>query len=324
MGVEVRTGTRVGSDVGLDELRKSYDAVFLGLGAHRGRQLPVDGFAEAENCLTGVEYLAEVNRGTVDKMEGHVVVVGGGNTAMDVARSSLRLGAKVTILSRSGRDGMNADAEEIDDAIDEGAELRTGVGVAGLLDLAGGRTRGLKVVGLEQIGDHKFQPKEGTEQELEADWVLAAIGQNPVFDGFEWLDDGTNWLDVDGSYRVKGTEDLFTGGDTLGLDLLTTAVGHGRKAAESIDEHLSGREELSKRPRVDVSHYDIKRAMPAEQRNFVSNFADRSEREVARFKHLYGGHFKVTARPAMPGTTRRSTTSSATRTSASSRSGPSR
>ena len=295
MGVEVRNNTQVGVDVALEDLRKDFDAVFLGLGAHRGRALPVDGAQEADNCLTGVEYLAEVNKGSITDMGSHVIVVGGGNTAMDVARSSLRLGAKVTILSRSGREGMNADAEEIDDAIDEGAELRTGVGVADLLEIQGGKTRGAKLIELEQTGDHKFEPKAGSEHELEADYIIAAIGQNPVFDGFEWLNDGTNWLNIDGNYRVKGTENLFTGGDTLGLDLLTTAVGHGRKAAECIDEMMSG-QELSKRPRVDVSHYDIKRAMPAEQRNFISNFADRSDRDVARFEHLYGAHFKVTDR----------------------------
>lgn len=290
LGVELRSGTRVGTDIGLDELRRDYDAVFLGLGAHKGRPLPLEGFEQADHCRTGVEFLAEVNRGEIARMNGHVVVVGGGNTAMDVARSSLRLGARVTLLSRSDRAHMNANAEELDDALDEGAELHTGVGPQALAD------DGLEVVELETGGDGRLQPKAGSEHTIQADWIIAAIGQNPVFDGFEWLDDGSNWLATDASYRVKGTEDLFTGGDTLGLDLLTTAVGHGRKAAESIDQYLSGVEELPKRPKVDVSHYDIRRAMPPEQRNYISNFADRSEREVATFDHLYGGHFTMTPR----------------------------
>ncbi len=122
LGVELQLNTGVGRDISLEELQCRHATVYLGIGAQMGRGLGIPG-EEGPSVWTGTDYLARVNCGEPVDLGGRVVVVGGGNTAVDAARTARRTGAEVTILYRRSRDEMPAIAEEIDDALEEGIEL---------------------------------------------------------------------------------------------------------------------------------------------------------------------------------------------------------
>ncbi len=122
-GIEVKTNTALGRDVTLDELREKYDAVFLGVGgAWKSRRMGIPG-EELEGVMHGIEFLRKVNTGEEVKLGERVIVVGGGNTAMDVARTALRLGAKVTVVYRRSKAEMPANEREVEEAIEEGIEF---------------------------------------------------------------------------------------------------------------------------------------------------------------------------------------------------------
>jgi NADPH-dependent glutamate synthase beta subunit-like oxidoreductase len=122
LGVELKLNTAVGSDVTLDDLRKDYKAIFVAIGAHRGIQLRVDG-EDAPNVFTGTDFLHRVNQGEKVEIGSRVVVIGGGDTAVDAARVSRRFGADVTIVYRRTRDEMPAIDEEVEAAYEEGIEI---------------------------------------------------------------------------------------------------------------------------------------------------------------------------------------------------------
>lgn len=122
-GIEVKTNTALGRDVTLEELREEYDAVFLGVGAWRSRRMGIPGGEELEGVMHGIEFLRKVNMGEEVKLGERVIVVGGGNTAMDVARTALRLGAKVTVVYRRSRAEMPANEREVEEAMEEGVEF---------------------------------------------------------------------------------------------------------------------------------------------------------------------------------------------------------
>ncbi|WP_456321265.1 FAD-dependent oxidoreductase, partial [Palaeococcus sp. (in: euryarchaeotes)] len=121
-GIEVKTNTALGRDITLNELREKYDAVFLGIGAWKSRKMRIEG-EELEGVMHGIEFLRKVNMGEEVKLGERVIVVGGGNTAMDVARTALRLGAEVTVVYRRSRKEMPANPREVEEAEEEGVKF---------------------------------------------------------------------------------------------------------------------------------------------------------------------------------------------------------
>ena len=249
LGVETRTNTRIGKDVTLDQLRREYDAVYVGIGAHKGRDLPIAG-VDVPNVLNAIEYLTAFNKGEKVKIGKKVVVVGDGNVAMDAVRLSLRLGAEVTLLSGVPREEMAAIDSEFDDAIAEGTKILYQLGTVEVLK-KNGFASALRCVRMEKkakgeegwnspIPFLRYKPVPGTEHDIQADTFISAIGQNINFAGLETLGQGKPWMQVDEYFQVKGMDGVFSGGDTLGLALLTTAIGHGRKAAEAMDLIMRG------------------------------------------------------------------------------------
>jgi NADPH-dependent glutamate synthase beta subunit-like oxidoreductase len=244
LGVEIKYGVKVGKDVGLDQLQQDHDAVYVALGAQQGVKLRVEG-EEAPNVFSGVDFLNRFHHGEkLDLGEDVVViVVGGGDTAIDAARICKRLGANVTILYRRTRQEMPAIEEEIDEAINEGIDIQF------LAAPVGFRKEGEKVVAMKAIrmelgepdssGRRRPVPIEGSEYEIPASAVISAISQAPDFSGFESLIEGKDWIKVndEGATKVDG---IWAGGDVVNLDLVTTAVGHGRRAAESIVRAFTG------------------------------------------------------------------------------------
>jgi NADPH-dependent glutamate synthase beta subunit-like oxidoreductase len=244
LGVTLRLGVRIGRDISVGELQQQYDAVYVALGAQQGVTLGVEG-EDAPNIFSGVDFLSRFHHGEKLELGKDVVViiVGGGDTAIDAARICKRLGANVTVLYRRTRQEMPAIKEEVDEAIREGIQIEF------LAAPVGFRKEGTRVVAMRAIrmelgepdasGRRRPIPIEGSQFEIPASAVISAISQAPDFSGFENLVNGKQWIGVDehGATAVPG---IWAGGDVTKLDLVTTAVGHGRRAAEAIDRSFTG------------------------------------------------------------------------------------
>jgi NADPH-dependent glutamate synthase beta subunit-like oxidoreductase len=244
LGVELRTNFTIGKDITLDELRRQYQAIFVGIGAHKGYKLGVEG-EDAPNVLTGTEFLNRVNSGDHVEVGGKVVVIGGGDTAIDAARVCKRLGAEVTILYRRTRKEMPAIEPEIAGAEEEGVKIEYLAAPVGILR-DNGTARGLRCIRMElgepdASGRRRPVPKPGSEFETEAATIIAAISQEPNFDGFVGLGDSKSWIKAN-EWGETGMDGVFAGGDDVGLGLVSIAIGQGRFAAEAIDARLRGKE----------------------------------------------------------------------------------
>ena len=284
MGVELKLNTRVGQDVKVEDLEKDFDAIIWAVGAWSGRQLPIPGADKAPNAVIGIEYLEAFNQGRLQAVSPTVVVVGGGDTSIDVASVARRLGtiegmsedeypenviagktthnygddakrkpAKVILLSRSPIDKMNAAEHEIHDAQREGIEIIDCVNPVELVLDDNGRAKAVRVQKLEADGK---TPIEGSEYDIEMDLIVAAIGQGGKLDGFEEIGNDRHLIDADQHYQVPGKPGHFVAGDIVRPHLLTTAIGQASIAAESVDHYLK-HEELGKRPKVDKHHFNL-------------------------------------------------------------------
>jgi NADPH-dependent glutamate synthase beta subunit-like oxidoreductase/Pyruvate/2-oxoacid:ferredoxin oxidoreductase delta subunit len=293
LGVTARMGCRIGNDITMEQIRADFDAVFLGLGAQSGRPLPVEG-ADAPNCVTATAFLKAFNDGRLQHVGRRVVVVGGGDTSIDVATVARRLGhidklnerdrpehaiagviahdvaevsakqgAEVTLTSIFAVDKMQASRHEVEHALGEGITIRDGYAPLGVVRGADGRATALRVIRCEaKITGARLEIKniEGTEEDLPADLIVSAIGQAVDFTGLSEFDNGKGAIDTDRNYQVKGQLGCFVGGDVVRPHLLTTAIGHGAIAADGIDRFLRG-EPLDRRPKIDVHAFDLQRKM---------------------------------------------------------------
>jgi len=237
VGAEIRLDTALGRDVDLAALRERHDVLFLGIGAGRGLTLGIPG-EKGEGTWTGTDYLARVNNGGVVELGGRVIVVGGGNTAVDAARAARRAGADVTMLYRRTRVEMPAIEAEVEDALAEGVRIEFLVAPAEVLRDEERRVRGLVVRRMElgapdASGRRAPVPIAGSEHELEATTVIAAVSQQPDWEGTGDLVPGSVWA-VDHEL----TDGIWTGGDTLGLGIASQAISQGRQAAEAVHAGL--------------------------------------------------------------------------------------
>lgn len=243
LGVELRCNTIIGKDLTLDQVRNQYQAVFVGIGAHSGLKLGVKG-EDAPNVFTGTEFLNQVNRGEEVAVGDRVIVIGGGDTAIDAARVSKRLGASTTILYRRTRDEMPAIKPEIEGALEEGVQIEFLAAPVEVL-LNDGKAKGLRCIRMalgepDASGRRRPVPQPGTEFNVQASTVIAAISQEPQFDGFVALRDGRSWIKTSeaGTTVLDG---VYSGGDDVELGLVTIAISQGRFAAEAIDARLRGK-----------------------------------------------------------------------------------
>jgi len=248
-GVEIETGRRVES---LQELRDAgFDAIFLGVGTGKGRQLGIPG-ERTDGVQDSLAFLREANAGRLTKLEGKAVVIGGGNAAIDSARVALRLGARpVTLLYRRGRDEMPAIAEEIEEAVLEGVDMR--FLVAPVAVEGDGRVRAVRCTEMvlgdaDESGRRRPVPKPDSEVVVETDHVVVAIGQGAEL-GFAASDGGLvvsgGRVEADPITQRSGDKDVFAGGDVVtGPATIVQAIAAGQRAAMAIDVFLGGRGEL--------------------------------------------------------------------------------
>lgn len=251
LGAKIYTNTKVGRDVTLDQLEEKYDAIFIGNGLWKSRELPTAGF-EAPDIIRGVEYLKTLWGGGSWAVGKKMVVIGGGNVAFDVARSSRRNGASQVVMTcLESRDEQTADEFEIEDGIEEGIRLINRVGPKEVLRDAEGKIIGLKVQKVHSLFDasNRFSPQfiEGEDFVIECDTIALAIGQAmdmSLFDGFSKIQD----LKIErGVIRVeRGTgrtsiPGIYCAGDAgYGPALFITAIRQAQEAARAIDADLRG------------------------------------------------------------------------------------
>lgn len=242
MGVELKCNTSVGNDISFDDVKKDYDAVFVAIGAHKGYKLRVEG-EDAENVFTGTAFLNRINNGEKIEVGDHVVVIGGGDTAIDAARIARRLGAKTTILYRRTKAEMPAIDEEIEGALEEDVTIEF---LAAPIEIyqKDGKATGMKCQRMElgepdSSGRRRPVPIEGDTFDLEFTTMIAAISQEPDFGGFEEFIEGRDWIKTDDKFKTK-IEKAWSGGDNVNLGLVIDAIYHGRIAAKAMHEDLSG------------------------------------------------------------------------------------
>jgi len=342
MGVDVHTNTKVGEDISIEKLEGSFDAIFWALGAQNGRPLPIPGWEGTENCINGIEFLDAFNQGYVLGTARKVVVVGGGDTSIDVASVARRLGNIQHVAETDHNDGtiinfqsddvagslvregmeatltslfpieqMTAAAHEREDAKREGVDIKGSVMPLEVIKDASGNAIALKMCECDMKGNIP-EPREGTEFTIEADIIISAIGQMGDLTGIEDLNNGRGFIDTEAGYKVKGKAKHFAGGDILKPHLLTTAIGHGRIAAETITDFLDDGD-IEKRPKVDVHHfnlleelqrrgkdpeaYDHSHTRATDSGDFaIHNYEDRSASQIVAHGELFKGHFNFVPR----------------------------
>ena len=260
LGVKLRAGHRIDSMRKL--LNEGFDAVFVGSGAPRGRDLDVPGRREAaDNIHIGIDWLSSVSFGHVDRIGRRVIVLGGGNTAMDCCRSARRLGGKdVKVVVRSGFEEMKASAWEKEDAMHEGIPILNFLVPKAFLH-EDGRLTGMTFEKVKAVydegGTRSLVPTGEPLQAFECDDVLVAVGQE---NAFPWIErdvgiefDRWGLPKLDPATLQSSRPDVFFGGDAaLGPKNIIWAVAHGHEAAISIDRLCHG-EDVRDRPAPHVN-----------------------------------------------------------------------
>lgn len=270
LGVEIRTNTALGKDFDIEGLKMAgYEAIFIAIGANKSKELNMEG-VEFDGVMKGVEFLLNVNLGYRVEVGNRVIVIGGGNvaidvartamrggrfpedgsTTMDVARMAIRLGAKeVHVVCLESRKEMPAFEYEVEEAENEGVILNPSKGPKRILG-EHGKVKALETISVASIFDKvgKFNPEflPGTESIIETDTVILAIGQTSDFsfiketDGIEITKKGT--ILVNKESLTTTSDGIFAGGDVaFGPRLIIDAVADGQKVARSIHTYLSNK-----------------------------------------------------------------------------------
>jgi len=264
-GVELKCNIRIGEKISQEELDKQYDAIFLAVGAQRSLPLGIPG-EDAEGCFGAIEILRARHLGLKVEIGKKVAVIGGGNSAVDAARTALRLGAEVTVFYRRERQDMPAQESEIVAAEAEGIRIEYRVGPARILT-QGGRVSGLELIRME-LGDldgsgrKKPKPLAGSEFQVDADTIITAISQTQAYterrsplrqaqgergrSDLDLLTEGSGVemnekaIRVDQEFRTRNPK-IWAGGDGVtGPSTVLASMAQGRIAAGKIIEYLTG------------------------------------------------------------------------------------
>ena len=249
MGVEIRCGVEVGKDLTIDELRRQgYKAFYIAIGCQGGRMAGIPG-EEADGVMTAVDFLRKVGEQEAYPVQGRAVVIGGGNVAMDAARSAKRLGAKeVYIVYRRGMEELPARREEVEHAEEEGIIFKTLTNPVEVLGNENGEVCGMRCVEMElgepdASGRRRPIVKEGSEFVLDVDTMIMSIGTSPnplirhTTPGLETNRHGC--IVTNGEDGLTSREGVYAGGDAVtGAATVILAMGAGKHAAKAIDEYI--------------------------------------------------------------------------------------
>lgn len=248
LGVQIVTNTRVGKEISFTQVLHQCDALLIAVGLSLSRPLGVEN-EEMGGVVSGTEVLRRINLGLDPEVGERVLVVGGGNTAMDVARSLARLGRKVTVMYRRSRYEMPAIAEEVEELLEEGIPIEFLSTPVALIHnqegkLAGARCIRMRLGKPDQSGRRAPEPIPGSEFEVEVDSVITAIGETSDLTFLPpELKTRVSWnIPTDPMGRTF-EEKIFACGDVAdGAGTVTAAIGYGRRAALAIDAYLTGKE----------------------------------------------------------------------------------
>ncbi|MBN2402458.1 MAG: FAD-dependent oxidoreductase [Spirochaetes bacterium] len=245
LGVDIKYNKALGRDFTLESLiRDGFNAVFTALGAQKATSMGVKG-EDLDGVMSGLDFLARLGRNGKPSLGERVIVLGGGNTAMDAARSAVRLGVKdVTIVYRRSRQEMPAQKIEVDEAIEEGVNfqfLSTPVSIQKSGNMLQVNCMRMVLGEPDKSGRRRPVPQEGSEFTLTASTVISAIGQSvdgQCIGDTRLLDKWGNIL-VDSKSMQTSIPWVFSGGDCVtGPDIAVTAIGAGKRAAQSIDQYV--------------------------------------------------------------------------------------
>jgi glutamate synthase (NADPH) small chain len=345
--IDTRMNTRVGRDVSVEELEKEYDAILWALGCWTGRGVPLEGWEETPNCVSAVKFLEQFNKGEMKYTGKNVLCIGGGDTSIDVVSVSRRIGTiaedianpedvvngkishadhdisknipcnQVTLTALFKKEEMTAAEHEVEDALIEGVNIMNEVMPKELIRDENGRATGMKFVDCKFENNAPVPVEGGKEYTIEADIIVAAIGQGGNLEGLDDFNNGRNLMDADNVFRVPGKPNHFVCGDIVRPHLLTTAIGQAYIVSETIDGHFKD-QEVKKRPKVDVHHFKLTEKMVEaglgvkaysandyqedQQRGTdaadyaIHNYEDRSSQEIISTDHMFLGHFDYEAR----------------------------
>lgn len=254
MGVEFKTGVEVGKDITLDDLRKDgYEGFYLAIGAQGGRKLGIEG-EDADGVITGVEFLRNVNLGKDVKLPKRAIVIGGGNVAIDVARTASRTGATdVKMFCLESREEMPALVEEIEETLEEGITIGNGWGPKRIV-VENGKVTGVEFKKCTSVfnSDGRFAPEydENDTMIVETDVVLLSIGQSiewgSLLDGSKVELNRNNTAKADGLTYQTAEKDVFVGGDAFtGPKFAINAIAAGKEAAISLHRFVQPGQSLT-------------------------------------------------------------------------------
>lgn len=243
LGVTLKLNTTVGRDILLDDLKKEFKAIYVAPGAQNSSALGVKGEGSG-NVYSGMDYLRSIKENKPLELGSRVIVIGGGNTAIDAARCARRAGSDVTILYRRTIAEMPAYTSEVKAALDEGVKIVFQCAPVKITENGKSSVvicQRMELGEPDQSGRPRPVPLNGSEHEIVFDTLIVAIGQGLNAKGFEPLL-GSYWISTDplGNTSEKG---VFAGGDAVkGPGLVSEAIGAGRKAAIAIDAFIRGKE----------------------------------------------------------------------------------
>jgi formate dehydrogenase major subunit len=241
LGIEVASPVDVGEDIGLDQLRTEHELVFLGLGAQAARRLGIPG-EDGPGVVSGIEFLRRRKEGRDTGCGRNVLVIGGGNTAIDAARSARRAGCSVTLIYRRSESEMPATTHEVADARREGVEFRF-LAAPTRISREQDAIQRVEIQGMRlgepgSDGRRRPEPIPGRIESLAADTVVMAVSQEPAWHTADGVLEAGSWLRPANDGKLQ--DRLFAGGDDLGPGIASRAIGQGRHAAESAHAELRG------------------------------------------------------------------------------------
>ena len=346
-GIETRMNTRVGKDVSVADVEKEFDAVLWALGCKSGRGLFLDDWNDTPNCVSAVDFLEQFNKGDMKYTANKILCVGGGDTSIDVVSVARRIGTlndynenpedsatgasthgdidasakkpcdSVVLTALFKQEDMTAAEHEVQDALIEGVTIMNEVMPVEIIKDANGRATALKLVDSTFENNAPVAVEGGKEYIVEADLIVAAIGQTGDMTGVEDFDNGRGLIDADNFYRVPGKEGHFVCGDIVRPHLLTTAIGQASIVSDTIEAYVNDAK-VDKRPKVDVHHFHLDEKLEeaglstetynvAEHKDdgqrgtdsstyAIHNYEDRSSQEIISTDEMFLGHFKYEAR----------------------------
>jgi len=300
-GINILYNTKIGKDISFNELKAKYLAVYIATGTQLSRKIGIEG-EEKEGVYHGLDFLRDINLKKNVEVKGIVSVIGGGSTAIDAARSALRLGAqKVHILYRRTKEEMPADKREIEDALDEGVILHELV--APVRFIGNGAVTSIECVKMKpgRFGkDGRRVPVVISDSNfiLEIDLAIPAVSQYSDFPFITKAEVGiTDWgtFIVDAETQMTTQPGIFAGGDVArGSDVVITAIADGKNAARSIDKYLGGKGKLNTGEPIELPAKVNEEGIAVEHERLQMRYLDLEQRKN-NFDEVPQGFHKLNA-----------------------------